>query len=215
MIFGGEKIGYSIAELLQKQKSIRLVDSRREKSEQIAAKLQDTMVIRADGTDIEFLKSENIKDVESFIAVTSDEKTNILSGILAHQLGAKQTIIHINTTEYLPLLQEVGIDSVVSKNMATVNKIIRKIYSDKTETDLIAFEEIDVDVIELQPQAESKVTKKPLQEIDFPKDSIVGVINHHGNINIARGDSIITEEDTVLVFSKTKAIPKIRSLFGL
>lgn len=215
MIFGGEKIGYSIAELLQKQKSIRLVDNRREKSEQIAAKLQDTMVIKADGTDIEFLKSENIKDVESFIAVTSDEKTNILSGILAHQLGAKQTIIHINTTEYLPLLQELGIDCVVSKNMATVNKIIRKIYSDKTETDLIAFEEIDVDVIELQPQADSKVTKKPLQEIDFPKDSIVGVINHHGNINIARGDSIITEEDSVLVFSKTKAIPKIRSLFGL
>ncbi len=215
MIFGGEKIGFSIAELLQKQKSVRLIDSRREKSEQIAAKLQDTMVIKADGTDIEFLKSENIKDVESFIAVTSDEKTNILSGILAHQLGAKQTIIHINTTEYLPLLQELGIDCVVSKNMATVNKIIRKIYSDKTETDLIAFEEIDVDVIELQPQADSKVTKKPLQEIDFPKDSIVGVINHHGNINIARGDSIITEEDSVLVFSKTKAIPKIRSLFGL
>ena len=215
MIFGGEKIGYSIAELLQKQKSIRLVDTRREKSEQIAAQLQDTMVINADGTDIEFLKSENIKDVESFIAVTSDEKTNILSGILAHQLGAKQTIIHINTTEYLPFLQELGIDCVVSKNMATVNRIIRKIYSDKTETDLIAFEEIDVDVIELQPQAESKVTQKPLQEIDFPKDSIVGVINHHGNINIARGDSIITEEDSVLVFSKTKAIPKIRSLFGL
>jgi trk system potassium uptake protein TrkA len=99
--------------------------------------------------------------------------------------------------------------------MATVNKIIRKIYSDKTETDLIAFEEMDVDVIELQAQVGSKVTQKSLKEIDFPSDSIVGVINHHGNLSIARGDSIITEEDTVLVFSKTKAIPKIRSLFGL
>lgn len=215
MIFGGEKIGYSIAELLQKEKSVRLIDSRRKKSEQLAANLTDTMVINADGTDIEFLKSENIQDVESFIAVTHDEKANILSGILAHQLGAKQTIIHINTTEYLPLLQDLGIGSIVSKNMATVNKIIRKIYSDKTETDLIAFEEMDVDVIELQPEAGSKVTQKPLKDIDFPKDSIVGVINHHGNLSIARGDSIITEEDTVLVFSKTKAIPKIRNLFGL
>lgn len=215
MIFGGEKIGYSIAELLQKEKSVRLIDSRREKSEQIAAKLTDTMVINADGTDLEFLKSENIKDVDSFIAVTHDEKANILSGMLAHQLGAKQTIIHINTTEYLPLLQNLGIGSVVSKNMATVNKIIRKIYSDKTETDLIAFEEMDIDIIELQPEAGSKVTQKPLKDIDFPKDSIVGVINHHGNLSIARGDSIITEEDTVLVFSKTKVIQKIRILFGL
>ena len=215
MIFGGEKIGYSLAEVLQKEKSVRLVDNRRRRSEQIAANLTDTMVINADGTDLEFLKSENIQEVDSFIAVTKDEKINILSGILANQLGAKQTIVHINTTEYLPLLQELGIGSVVSKNMATVNKIIRKIYSDKTETDLIAFDEMDVDVIELQAEVGSKVTQKPLEEIDFPSDSIVGVINHHGNLSIARGNSIITEEDTVLVFSKTKAIPKIRSLFGL
>jgi len=215
MIFGGEKIGSSVAEILQDNNSIRLIDNRRDKTEEIAANLVNTMVINADGTDLEFLKSENIQEVGSFIAVTRDEKVNILSGILAHQLGAKQTIIHVNTTEYLPLLQELGIGSVVSKNISTVNKIIRKIYSDKTETDLIAFDEMDVDVIELQPKAGSKVTQKPLSEIDFPKESIVGVINHHGNLGIARGNSLITDEDTVLVFTKTKVIPKIRKLFGL
>jgi trk system potassium uptake protein TrkA len=215
MIFGGEKIGYSFAKLMQTEKSIRLIESRREKAELIAANLKDTMVINADCTDTEFLKSENIQDVESFIAVTHDEKTNILSGMLAHQMGARQTIIHINTTEYLPLLQELGIGAVISKNMATVNKIVRKIYSDKTETDLIAFEEIDVDVIELIPQLGSKITQHALEEINFPKDSIIGVINHHGNLSIARGNSRITEEDTVLVFSKTKAIPRLRKIFGL
>jgi len=215
MIYGGEKLGYSVAEVLQETKSVRLIDKRRIKSEEIAAGLTDTMVINADGTDLEFLNSENIKEVDSFIAVTKNEKENILAGMLAHQLGAKQTIIHISTTEYIPLLQDIGIGSVVSKNMATVNSITRKIYSDKTETDLIPFEDIDVDVIELQPQTGSKVTKKSLEEIDFPKDSIVGVINHHGHLSIARGSSIITEEDTVLVFSKTKAITKIRELFGL
>ena len=215
MIFGGEKIGYSLAESLQKSKFIRLIEPRREKAELITSQLKDTMVINADCTDTEFLKAENIQDVDSFIAVTHDERTNILSGMLAHQMGATQTIIHINTTEYLPLLQELGIGAVISKNMATVNKIVRKIYSDKTETDLIAFEEIDVDVIELIPQSGSKVTQAPLSEITFPKDSIVGVINHHGNLSIARGSSRISEEDSVLVFSKTKAIGKLRKLFGL
>ena len=215
MIFGGEKIGYSLAESMQKSKFIRLIEPRREKAEIITSQLKDTMVINADCTDTEFLKAENIQDVDSFIAVTHDERTNILSGMLAHQMGAKQTIIHINTTEYLPLLQELGIGAVVSKNMATVNKIVRKIYSDKTETDLIAFEEIDVDVIELIPQPGSKITLAPLSEITFPKDSVVGVINHHGNLSIARGSSRISEEDSVLVFSKTKAIGKIQKLFGL
>ena len=53
----------------------------------------------------------------------------------------------------------------------------------------------------------------PLEQINFPEDSIVGVINHHGNLSIARGSTQLTEEDTALVFAKSKAIPKLRQLF--
>ncbi len=89
MIFGGEKIGSSVAEILQDKKSVRLIDNRRDKTEEIAANLANTMVINADGTDLEFLKSENIQEVSSFIAVTRDEKVNILSGILGTSIGCK------------------------------------------------------------------------------------------------------------------------------
>jgi Trk K+ transport system NAD-binding subunit len=54
----------------------------------------------------------------------------------------------------------------------------------------------------------------PLSEVHFPKDSIVGIINHHGHLSIARGSSQLTEDDIVLVFAKQKAIPKLRKLFS-
>ncbi len=215
MIYGGSKIGRSLAEKLQDNKSVRLVEESRERAEQIATELENTMVINADGRDIEFLKSENIQEIDSFIATSHDEQTNLMAGILANHFGVKQTIIHIQTTEYLTVLQKMGIGSVISKNMSTVNSILREIYSDETGSDLIAFEEMDVDVIELQPEADSKVTQKPLEELDFPKESIVGVINHHGHLSIARGSSQISEEDTVLVFAKKTAISKLHKLFGL
>ena len=80
-------------------------------------------------------------------------------------------------------------------------------------TEFRTFDEIDVEVIEFNPEPGSKVTKVPLEEINFPEDSIVGVINHHGNLSIARGETQLTEEDTALVFAKSKAIPKLRQLF--
>ncbi len=43
------------------------------------------MIIYGDGTDIEFLKSENIQEVDSFITVTENEKTNLISGLLDDQ----------------------------------------------------------------------------------------------------------------------------------
>ena len=48
-----------------------------------------------------FLKSENIQDVDSFIAVTENEKTNLIAGMLAKHLGAKQSIIHLKGLEKL------------------------------------------------------------------------------------------------------------------
>jgi trk system potassium uptake protein TrkA len=213
MILGGSKIGRSLAEELQEEMSVRLVERRREKANTIANLLEKTMVINADGTDVELLKSENIHEIDSYIAVTQNEQTNLLSGLLAHHLGVKQTIIHVTTTEYLPIIQEIGVGSVISKNMSTVNSIIREIRSDQSEIALVTFDEIDVEVLEFNPEPGSKVTEKPLSELDFPKDSIVGVINHHGHLSIARGSSQLTPEDTVLVFAKQRALTKVRKLF--
>ena len=133
--------------------------------------------------------------------------------MLAQNLGVKQVVIHVSTTEYMPIVHEIGFGSVLSKNMSPVNSILRQITSDQTEKSVTTFDEIDVDVVEFNPEPGSKVTKAPLEEINFPEDSIVGVINHHGNLSIARGATQLTEEDTALVFAKSKAIPKLRQLF--
>ena len=213
MILGGSKIGRSVAAGLQDEMNVRLVDYNRHKCEGIANELGNTMVIDGDGTDLELLKSENIETVDCFIAVTENEKTNMVSGLLAHHFGVEQTIMHIGTTEFLPIIQEIGIGSVISKNMSTVNSILHKIRSDFSDTQVMTFDEINVDVLELQPDKGSAVCDQPLSEISFPKASIVGVINHHGHLTIARGSSQLTEEDTALVFAKNSVTDKVRKLF--
>lgn len=213
VILGGSKIGRSIAKELQSELSVRLIEEKREKAEWLASNLKQTMVLHGDGTDVELLKAENINEADSFISVTESEQTNLLSGMLAHHLGVKQTVIHLSTTEYMPIVQEIGLGAVISKNMSTVNSILKFISSSQTETPITTFDEIDVDVIEFSPEPGSKVTTLPLQDIKFPEDSIVGVINHHGQLSIARGSSQLTDEDTVLVFAKSSAVSTLRKLF--
>lgn len=213
MILGASKIGRSVTGELQKQMNVRLIEKDRGKAVSVASIYEDAMIINADGTDIEFLKSENINEVDSFIAVTQNEQTNLLSGLLAHHLGVAQSIVHLATTEYLPIIQELGLGGAVSKNMSTVNAIIREIRSDQSTTSLVTLDEIDVEVVEFRPAPGSSITKKPLSEQEFPKESIVGVINHHGQLSIARGRSQISDEDTVLVFGTKRSIPKLKKLF--
>ena len=95
-----------------------------------------------------------------------------------------------------------------------MNAILREIHTELSEKPIMTFDEIDVDVIEFLPEPESPVTQRPLKEINFPKDAIIGMINHHGKIRIAHGTSVLSEDDIALVFAKPKAMGKLKKLFS-
>ena len=139
----------------------------------------------------------------------------MIAGLLAKHLGAKQSIIHVSTTEYIPTIQEIGAGAVISKNLSTVNAILRELHTDLTEIPVMTFDEIDVDVIEFQPEIGSPVTQRPIRELNFPKDAIIGMINHHGKIRIAHGKTVLTDDDIAHVFAKPKAIDKLKKLFSV
>jgi len=199
IILGGGKIGRAVARSLQDKIDVRLMEK--------------TLILNGDGTDIEFLRSENIEDVDSFIAVTQNEQTNLLSALLAKHLGVRQSLVHVSTTEYIPIMKVIGLDSVVSKNMSTVKEILEYIKSDE-KIIVTDFEDVDVEAIEFSPEAGSKVTRNVLSEIRFPSDCVVGAVNHHGHISLAQGDTQLSEEDIVLVFVMPTVIPKIEKLFS-
>jgi len=212
MILGASKIGRAVAQKLQDHIHVRLIEGDKEKAQLIATELDKTLTLNGDGTDIEFLRSENVDEMDSFIAVTQNEQTNLLSALLAKHLGARQSIVHISTTEYIPVMKLIGLDGVISKNMCTVNAILEYIRSDQNVL-VTNFEDIEVEALELTPIPGSRVTRFVLGEIKFPASCVVGSVNHHGHISIPSGDTQITEEDSVLVFALPEVIPKVEKLF--
>tara|TARA_B100000315_G_scaffold257132_1_gene304964 strand:- start:569 stop:1909 length:1341 start_codon:yes stop_codon:yes gene_type:complete len=212
LIVGGGKIGRTVANKLSSEIDVRLVDNNKEKARKLATRLDKTLILNGDGTSIEFLKSENIDELDSFIAVTESEKTNILSALLAKHLGSKQTIVHVSTTDYIPATKVIGLDAVVSKNMSTVN-IIHEYIKSGDHVSVKNFEDIPVEAVEITPVVGSEITKTKLREVDLPSACIIGAVNHHGNLFIPKGDSSITDEDSVLLFTIPQVIPKVEKLF--
>ena len=82
MIAGASKIGRLVSSMLEDDMSVRLIEKSKEKATQIANDLDKTIVLNSDATDIEFLRGENISEADSFVAVTDDEESNIISNLL-------------------------------------------------------------------------------------------------------------------------------------
>ena len=166
-----------------------------------------------DGLDIEFLESENISEVDCFIAATENEQTNILASLLVKHYGVRQVILHINTTNYLRAIRRIGIDAVVSKNISAVNNIINFIRSDQEAIPVSRIEDMDVDALELTVSENCKYLQKKINLDKLPDYVCIGAIIRNGEIQIPNPHTEIIPQDELLLFTKEVDIIKTENLF--
>jgi len=215
MILGGGKIGRLVASGLEDMKdvNIKLIESDKEKSQIIADQLNKTLVIQGDGTDIDLLATEGVSDMDAYIALTSDDEDNLISTLLAKHLGVKRVIALINKSEYLPIMNSIGLDAAVSKKSTTVDAILRFIRRGHVLS-VSTLREIDAEVMEIIAQKGSQITKKQLKDSGFPHSAMIGAIFRNNEVIIPIGTSRVEPNDKVIVFALPEAIPKVEKVFS-
>jgi len=211
MILGGSKIGRRVSELLQKEMTIKLIESNEDKSFLLADDLPGTLVIQGDGRDIDLLAQEGIIDVDAFVAVTDDAETNIITCLMAKHLGVKKAISLVDKADYIPLTQTIGLDSLINKKLIAATTILQFIRRGEiiSQTTL---EGIDAQLFEYVVQPNSPITKKQVKDVGFPRDAIIGGIIRGDESFIAVGDSQIRAHDKIVIFSLPSGVKKIEKL---
>jgi trk system potassium uptake protein TrkA len=212
MILGGGLIGQFVAESLEDRINVKVIEARSDKSEKIASTLKKTLVIHGDGTDIDLLATEGILDMDAFISVTGDDETNIICSLVASHLKVPRTIALVNKTEYLPITPTIGMDAVVSKQLLTVNAILRFIRRSTLES-VTSIPGLDAEIIEIIPRKGSKITKQPLKRLHSRPSAILGAVIRNNEVIIPTGDTQIQTGDCVVVFSLPKEVADIEKLF--
>lgn len=213
MILGSGKIGRLLGKSLQYDYNVKILEKNINKANKYAATLNNTLMLVGDGLDAEFLESENISDVDCFIAATENEQTNIMASLLVKDYGVKQIIIHISTTSYIKPIRRMGIDAIVSKNISAVNETLKFIQSDQQEIDISRFEDIDIDSIELTVKESSKYIIKNFNIDDIPETLRLGAIIRGDKVIIPMINTKIRINDKLLIFLKPEFISKAENLF--
>ena len=213
MILGAGKIGRLLAKSLQNDYNVRIIEINHDKAKNIGKNLTETLVLDADGLDIDFLTSENIEETDCFIAATENEQTNILASLLVKHYGVRQVILHITTTNYIRAFRRIGADAIVSKNISAVNQVLKLIRSDQQELTVSRFEDLDVDAIEISVSGNSPYIKKRYVMDQIPEDLCIGSIFRNGEIIIPNIYTEIHEGDELLVITKEENLSKAEKLF--
>ena len=122
IIAGAGDVGFHLAELLAyENQDIVLIDSNQEVLDYAATHL-DVMTLRGDSSSIDILEQAQVSRAKLVLAVTTSEKNNLVTAILAKKMGARQAIARVNNEGYLTeterhLFRELGIDSLISPTL--------------------------------------------------------------------------------------------------
>jgi trk system potassium uptake protein TrkA len=212
MIIGGSRIGKHVAQYMQRTSEVKLIDSSIERCESLAELLENTLIINGDCRDVEMLTREGITTMDCFVAVTGNSETNILSCLLAKKMGVKKTIAEVENMEYIPLAENIGIDTIINKKLSAASRIFRHT-TNPNVTQVKYITGADAEVIEFVVPPNSRITKGTLRSMDFPDDAIVGGGTRDGVPFIATGDTIMKANDKVVVFTLPSAYDKLSKFF--
>lgn len=213
MIVGGGLVGEYIAKVLEKKTSVKILESNEKKANLLAQNLNKSLVIHADGTDIDLLLSEDLSEMDEFIAVSGDDETNIITSMIANQNNVPRRIIMVKNVDYIRMTNAIGVDSILCKPLISVN-VIRQFIRRKKYTFFAEIPGCDAVVLELVAKDNSKITKKVLSEIKIPNNVIFGAILKKNNqFEIPTGNTQVQANDKVIVFYLPGVLKEIEKLF--
>jgi trk system potassium uptake protein TrkA len=213
MIAGGSREAFYFAELLaQHDIEATLLVRKRERAQELAERLDKALVLHGDATDVELLELEGVGGVDAFVALTDEDETNILSALVAKDIGARQVVTLVNKSEYAPLAVRIGLDVAVSPRLSAANAILRHVRRGNV-TRVALLRDIDGEAISFEVTAHSPIAGLDLAGVDFPEGSIVAGIVRGGKAFIPTGKDEFKVGDSVIVFALAEAVDSVAHLF--
>ncbi len=216
IIAGGGNIGLRLAQAVEGQYKIKIVEQNMERCQFLSETLTKAMVFCGNASDKELLISENIEETDIFCALTNDDEANVMSSMLAKRLGARKVMALINNPAYVDLVQGGEIDIAISPQLATISSLLKHV----RRGDVVNVHSLrrgaaeSIEAIAHGDEQSSKVVGKTIQNVELPQGATIGAIVRDEQVLIAHDTTKIESGDHVILFLTNKRkIREVEQLF--
>ncbi len=214
VIVGGGNVGLGVAQALENRTErvrAKVIELDRAIAEKAADALERTIVLHGDGLDSDLLDEAGIERADAILAVTDDDKTNILACVRAKAAGSRMAICLVNDPTLVPLMGPLDIDAYINPRATTVSSILRHIRHGRVR-EVYSIGDAEAEVIEAQVMSTSPIAGHAIRDIDFPEGVLVGVIQKGEEVVRPTGSTRIEEGDVITIFSMAADVPEVERL---
>ncbi|PTV96981.1 trk system potassium uptake protein TrkA [Rhodobacter aestuarii] len=213
-IIGGGIVGLGVAKALEARSDrvrVKIIERDRKTAEEAADALERTIVLHGDGMGTEMMDEANVARADAVLAVTDDDKTNILAAVRAKQFGCKMAISLVNDPTLVPLMAPLDIDAYINPRAITVSSILRHIRHGKVRG-VYSIGDAEAEVIEAVVLSTSPIAGRAVREIEFPEGVLLGALRKGDMVMKPTGDTKVEENDVIVLFALSHDIPEVERL---
>ncbi|MBQ8183269.1 MAG: Trk system potassium transporter TrkA [Clostridia bacterium] len=219
IVVGIGKVGYTVAEQLsQEMHDVTIIDT---DEDVINDTLQDIDVIGVigNGATSKTLTDAGISDCDLLIALTGSDELNILSCLLAKQLGAGSTIARVRNPEYsndLRLIKDsLGLTIAVNPEREAAAEM-QRILKFPTARNVDIFGHGKVDLLSFHINRSCNLCDKSVKDAfsRIKTKALICAVERGDDVFIPTGDFVIKEHDTIAVLTPEKTAPDFFKQIG-
>jgi trk system potassium uptake protein TrkA len=214
VIIGGGHVGLGVARALETRTEklrVKVIEKNRAIAENAADHLQRTIVLNGDGLDMDILLEAGIDRADAILAVTDDDKTNLLVAVRAKAAGCKMAIALVNDPSLVSLMGPLNIDAYINPRATTVSSILRHIRHGRVRA-IYSIGDTEAEVIEAQVLSTSPLAGQIIRDISFPEGVLVGAVLKGDKVLKPHGDLRMEDGDVILLFALTKDVAEVERL---
>ena len=218
MVLGGGRISYYLSRIVVPMGiHVTLFELDPEKARRLSELLPKVDVVLGDGTDQELLQEQGVSQADAFIALSNRDEENLLTALYASRSGVPKTIAKNSRMTYMEILNDLGLDSVISPPYITTSTILRYVRARENGSGthverLYRLIDGNAEALEFIARKGDPYIGIPLKDLTSRKGSLVSVIVHQGKIIIPFGNDRIDEGDHVVVISSNPGISDLNEV---
>lgn len=216
VIFGGNAIAYDIAKSLEEDDNVlscRIITNNSRAAQRLADHLDKAVVIQGEMMSDIILKDAGVDKADITIAVTSQDKDNLLVSLLAKYNHICSTVSLVNSRAYDNLIDNIGDNIIIDRSSVTISKILQDI----RKANLLNAYSLGRgfgEIWELKISDDSSLPGRKISEVNLPEKCRIAAIINDEKIIFPRGNEIINEHDIFIILVAPTAIKRMEQIFG-
>ncbi len=215
LILGGGRVGLRLAEEIEKNHlfiSSTLIEYDKSQTRHLVNKLKTTLVLQGDALDTTILQESGVESVDTVVAVTDDDKVNILGSLLAKKHGARRAVTLINRRGYTSLMLSLGIDKILSPSTLTISLILQRVRKGYIQL-VYSLGDRTGEVMEIDLHPGAYAVGLSCGEINSNRELMISAIIRQEEILFPTEDFVLCPRDLIILMITRNGYKRLRRFF--